>query len=151
MSPFALQPLAVPADLAQISAAQALGADILLGASSGALLRVDNGRPAATQTIPGPKPVADLVLLPSLARLLVLADHQLFVYALPALDAVNIKPIRNVLAFAVDHRHLQRPPVLVSEPVEFSVIKRSGIAMFSLRNDKLFYQKVRLCPLAVSP
>jgi hypothetical protein len=47
------------------------------------------------------------------------------------------------LAFAVDHRHLQRPPVLVNEPVEFSVIKRTGIAMFSLRNDKLFYQKVR--------
>ena len=70
-------------------------------------------------------------------------DRQIHFFALPSLDPVtNIKPIRNVLTFAVDHRHLQRPPIIINESVEFSVIKRSGISMFSLRNDKLFYQKV---------
>lgn len=70
------------------------------------------------------------------------SDHQIHFYTLPSLEPVPIKPVRNAQTFAVDHRHLQRPPVVVNEPVEFCVIKRAGIAMFSMRNDRLFYQKV---------
>ncbi|XP_006463098.1 hypothetical protein AGABI2DRAFT_73334 [Agaricus bisporus var. bisporus H97] len=128
-----------------ISAAQGLGSEIIVGCTNGQLTRFVLEQQAyiaqTTVTIPSEKPIDDLVVLPSLSRLLVQADHQIYFYTLPFLDLVNIKPIRNVLTFAVDHRHLQRPPVLVNEPVEFSVIKRTGIAMFSLRNDKLWYQK----------
>jgi hypothetical protein len=79
-------------------------------------------------------------------------EHQVYFYTLPALDPVPwsiIKPIRNVVTIAVDHQHLQRPPPSLSDPpsaiapIEFSVIKRNNIALFSLR-DKLFYQKVKI-------
>lgn len=50
------------------------------------------------------------------------------------------------MAFAVDHRHIVRPvpsidaplPVL---PVDFCVVKRTGIVLYSLR-DSLSYIKV---------
>lgn len=57
------------------------------------------------------------------------------------------KPIRNVIAFAVDEQHLKRPPQLMNdipvpiEPIEFCVIKRSAISLYSLR-ERLFFQKV---------
>jgi hypothetical protein len=79
---------------------------------------------------------------------LVFPEHQVHFYTLPSLDPVHtIKPIRNVVTIAVDHQHLQRPPPSLSDPpsavapIEFSVIKRSNIALYSLR-DKLSYQKV---------
>ena len=56
--------------------------------------------------------------------------------------------MRNVIGIAVDEQHLQRPPALPNEqpmhtePVEFCIIKRSAIALYSLR-ERLFYQKVR--------
>lgn len=77
-------------------------------------------------------------------------DHQIHFYTLPALDMVPpnlIKPIRNVVTFAVDEQHLRRPPQFMNEipvpvePVEFCVVKRSAIALYSLR-ERLFYQKV---------
>lgn len=60
-----------------------------------------------------------------------------------------IKPIRHVVTLAVDNQHLKRPapspsgPTLPVEPVEFCVIKRQAIAMYSLK-ERLFYQKVSL-------
>ena len=75
------------------------------------------------------------------------ADRQIFLYIIPSLEPVpGIKPIRNVMCFAVDHRHIVRPslpmdsstPVL---PVDFCVVKRAGIALYSLR-EQLFYHKV---------
>jgi hypothetical protein len=79
-------------------------------------------------------------------------DHQIHFYIVPSLDPVPhniIKPIRNVVTFTVDYKHLMRPPpstfggAIDSEPVEFCVIKRSAIAMFALR-DKLMFQKVAI-------
>lgn len=94
------------------------------------------------QSLPNEKPIDNIIILPSLSRLLVQSDRQIHFYMLPSLDPLTtIKPVRNVVTFAVDHRHLQRPAVVVNEPVEFSVIKRTGIAMFLIRNDRLFYQK----------
>ena len=62
-----------------------------------------------------------------------------------------IKPIRNVVTFAVDEQHLKRPPQYMTdipvpvEPIEFCVIKRSAIMLYSLR-ERLYYQKVRPIP-----
>ena len=72
---------------------------------------------------------------------------QIYFYTFPSLDlVVAIKPIRNVITFAVDSDHLQRPfsPERGTrvEPVEFSVIKARSVALFNLRNDRLIYQKV---------
>ncbi len=78
------------------------------------------------------------------------AGHQIHFYTLPALDMVPlnlIKPIRNVVAFAVDELHMKRPPQYANdipvpvEPIEFCVVKRSAIALYSLR-ERLFFQKV---------
>ncbi|KAL7277121.1 hypothetical protein ACG7TL_008966 [Trametes sanguinea] len=57
-----------------------------------------------------------------------------------------IKPIRNVVTFAVDEQHLRRPPQFASdipvpvEPIEFCVVKRNAISLYSLR-ERLFFQK----------
>ncbi|KXN93027.1 hypothetical protein AN958_10074, partial [Leucoagaricus sp. SymC.cos] len=162
--PFQVQPLipGVPIDGStrdatppRITCAQALGSEIYVGCSNGQLIRyalqaddpnvLESYTVLSRKTLPNEKAIDDIIILPSLSRLLVQTDRQIHFYILPSLDPVpTIKPIRNVLTFAVDHRHLQRPPVQVNESVEFSVIKKAGIAMFSMRNDRLFYQKVRL-------
>lgn len=107
------------------------------------------------------------MLAPSISRALVLtgasnyssvvasltriSDHQIQFYTLPALDMVPlnlIKPIRNVVTLAADEQHLKRPPQYMNdipvpvEPIEFCVIKRNNIALYSLR-ERLFFQKVR--------
>ncbi|KAG2008615.1 hypothetical protein CC2G_014029 [Coprinopsis cinerea AmutBmut pab1-1] len=101
------------------------------------------------QIVPGEKPVDDIVLIPSISRALVQSDRQIHFYTLPNLEPDPIKPIRNVMTFAVDDQHLRRPapksnPALGYsthvDPVEFCVVKRSGIAMFSLR-ERLFYSR----------
>ena len=79
-----------------------------------------------------------------------LVDRQIHFYTLPALDVVShnmIKPIRNVVTFAVDEQHLKRPPQFMNdipvpvEPIEFCVIKRSAVSLYTLR-ERLFFQKV---------
>jgi hypothetical protein len=58
-----------------------------------------------------------------------------------------MKPIRHVVTFAVDYEHLKRPlpspsgPVLPVEPVDFCVIKRSSIAIYTMQ-ERLTYLKV---------
>jgi hypothetical protein len=59
-----------------------------------------------------------------------------------------MKPIRNVVTFAVDHQHLKRPPPSSDvpsavQPIDFCVIKRSSISLYSL-GDRLMYRKVSL-------
>ncbi|KAF9441751.1 hypothetical protein P691DRAFT_682937 [Macrolepiota fuliginosa MF-IS2] len=145
----------------RITCAQALASEIYVGCSNGELIRfalqaddpnkLESYTILSRRTLPADKAIDDIVVLPSLSRLLVQSDRQIHVYTLPSLDPVNVKPIRNVVRFAVDHRHLQRPPIVINEPVDFSVIKRSGIAMFSLRNDRLFYQKEIPLPAGSPP
>jgi hypothetical protein len=79
------------------------------------------------------------------------SDHQIYFYTVPSLDPFPIKPIRHVVAFAVDDQHLKRPPPSLSpqgvrlplESVDFCIVKRSGLAMYSLK-DRLSYLKVGL-------
>ncbi len=86
-----------------------------------------------------------------------MVDRQIHFYTLPALDVVShnmIKPIRNVVTFAVDEQHLKRSPQSMNdipvpvEPIEFCVIKRSAVSLYSLR-ERLFFQKVRLLALSL--
>jgi vacuolar protein sorting-associated protein 3 len=119
------------------------------------------------QSLPLEKPIEDIVLVPSISRLLIQSGpraalsacasltihtaHQVFFYTLPSLDPVPqnlILPLRNVVTFAVDERHLARAPLSIAnpqaggvEPIDFCVIKRSSIALFQLR-ERLFFQKV---------
>ncbi|KAI8974863.1 hypothetical protein BD414DRAFT_497764 [Trametes punicea] len=142
-----------------IRCAQAIGSEIYVGCSNGELLRFalqgnstdspDSYTLLSRQTVHNEKPIDEIVLAPSISRALVLSNHQIHFYTLPALDMVSfnlIKPIRNVIAFAVDEQHLRRPPLLPNdvpvpaEPIEFCVIKRNAIALYSLR-ERLFFQK----------
>ncbi|KAK7044627.1 CNH domain-containing protein [Favolaschia claudopus] len=153
--PFQLQTL-----IAQCNprCAQALGSEIYVGCADGQLIRfalqADDPNTLETytllsrQSVPGDKPVDEIVLVPSISRALVLSDRQIHFYTLPALDAVPphvIKPIRHVVAFAVDQNHLKLPAPSLSaptpvEPVDLCVIKRNAIAMYALR-ERLFFQK----------
>ena len=121
------------------------------------------------QTLPGDKPIDEIVLIPSLLRALVLSgffsiiclsghdlsyscstDHQIHFFTIPSLTPFPIKPIRHVVTFAVDDQHLKRPPPSLSsqgvrptvESVDFCVVKRAALAMYSLR-DRLSYLKVK--------
>lgn len=79
-------------------------------------------------------------------------DHQIHFYTVPSLDPYPTKPVRHVVTFAVDDQHLKRlqPPLsatgmpLPPEHVDFCVVKRSSIALFTMK-DRLLYQKVRAC------
>lgn len=83
-----------------------------------------------------------------------LKDHQIHFYTLPTLDPIHpqlVKPLRNIITFAVDELHLRRPPPSTSdprqtsEPVDFCVIKRGAkgyaVVMYSIR-ERLSLQKV---------
>lgn len=89
-----------------------------------------------------------------------ITDHQIHFYTLPTLDMVPfniLKPIRNVITFAVDEQHIRRPPPPTASdivvpieplPVDFCVIKRNAIVLFSLR-ERLFFHKVHILSLTI--
>lgn len=72
-------------------------------------------------------------------------DGQLHFFTLPELGILPIQPIRNVQAIAVDQQALTRPflhaPIHTVEAVDFCVIKKTGLGLFSLR-EKLVFHKV---------
>ncbi|KAF8966668.1 hypothetical protein BDZ97DRAFT_1657548 [Flammula alnicola] len=162
--PFQLQRLipdssaSSPSGKVQVRCTQALGSEIYAGCSNGELIRfalqaddpnkLESYTVISRQTIPGDKPIDEIVLIPSLSRALVLSDHQIHFYTIPSLDPFPIKPIRHVVTFAVDDQHLKRlvPQLSASgiplpiEPVEFCVVKRSSIALYTMK-DRLVYQK----------
>ncbi|KAJ7634720.1 hypothetical protein FB45DRAFT_790024 [Roridomyces roridus] len=150
--PFQLQTLIAQS---QARCVQALGSEIYVGYSNGELIRfalqaddpntLESYSIISRQSVPGDKAVEEIVLLPSISRALVLSDHRIHFYTLPALDVVpSQQPIRHVVAFAVDQNHLKRPvpstPGSTIDGVDFCVIKRNAIAMYTLR-ERLFYQK----------
>ncbi|KJA21405.1 hypothetical protein HYPSUDRAFT_140625 [Hypholoma sublateritium FD-334 SS-4] len=142
----------------QVRCTQALGSEIYVGCSNGELLRfalqaddpqkLESYVLISRQTIPGSKSLDEIVLVPSLSRALVLSDHQIHFYTIPSLDPYPTKPIRHAITFAVDDQHLKRLQPLLSasgvplppEPVDFCVVKRSSIAIFTMK-DRLLYQK----------
>ncbi|EMD32318.1 hypothetical protein CERSUDRAFT_162060 [Gelatoporia subvermispora B] len=160
--PYQLQPLitsvleSTGGASAQVTSAQALGSEIYVGCSNGELLRFalqanvpdtpDSYTLLSRQTLIGDKSIDEIVLAPSISRALVLSNRQVHFFTLPALDVVPanvIRPIRNVVTFAVDERHTRRPPPSVSQavdPIEFCVIKQTSIALYSL-HERLFIQK----------
>jgi hypothetical protein len=118
--------------------------------------------------LPTGKPVDELVLTPSISKALVLSgkmfmmfylahlsdfgvDRQIFFLVIPSLELVlSIKPIRNVVAFAVDYLHVVRPvPSMDSPmpflPIDFCVVKRSSITLYSLRESLKYIKVGPLC------
>ncbi|KAF8629820.1 hypothetical protein AX15_003265 [Amanita polypyramis BW_CC] len=162
--PFQLQPLissALGSDSqhdVRVTAAQALGSEIYVGCSNGELLRyalqaddpkkLESYSLLSRQTVATGKSIDEIVIIPSQYRALILSEGQLHFYTVPSLDLVPpnvIRPIRHVVTFAVDHLHLIRPASPPSssqafEPVDFCVVKRRSIALYTLR-DRLYYHK----------
>ncbi|KAJ7598856.1 hypothetical protein C8J56DRAFT_915191 [Mycena floridula] len=140
----------------QVKCAQALGSELYVGCSNGELMRFalqadDPSKPEAyrvlsRQAVANSKPIDSIVLVPSISRALILSDNQIHFYTLPSLDVVpyeTIRPIRHVVTFAVDQNHLKRPAPFGNhpiEPVDFCVIKRNSLVLFSLR-ERLTYAK----------
>ena len=74
-------------------------------------------------------------------------DRNIFIYTLPNLDLVQIPPVRNVVTFAVDEQHVRKSPPRTDaphhvDPIELCVLKKTSIALYSLR-ERLIFQKVR--------
>ncbi|KAG6332437.1 hypothetical protein ID866_6654, partial [Astraeus odoratus] len=133
------------------------GSEVYVGCKNGVLLRYtlqagpdqqESYSLSSRQTLSSGKPIDELVLVPYLSRILILSERQIHLYTIPSLDPIpNVKPIRNVEAFAVDHQHLLRPPPAPHDPptrlqpVDFCVVKRSAIALFSLSEERLLFQR----------
>ncbi|KAG5732330.1 Transforming growth factor-beta receptor-associated protein 1 [Termitomyces sp. T112] len=147
----------------QITCAQAFGSEIYAGCSNGELIRfalqaddpnkLESYSILSRQAVPNEKPVDEIVLVPCLGRAFILSDRILHFYTLPTLDPVSlniVKPIRHVVTFAVDHRDLQRPAISPNtsstalEPVNFCVVKRTGIAMYVMRERMNFIKEIPL-------
>ena len=119
-----------------------------------------------TQVLPTPKPIEEIILVPCVARILVLSgrsretdrvfanlrvpfnpDGKLHFFTLPELDILPIPPIRNVQAVTVDQQALSRPfphaQTHTVEAVDFCIIKRTGLGLYSLR-EKLVFHKVTI-------
>ncbi|KAL5523259.1 hypothetical protein ACEPAF_1526 [Sanghuangporus sanghuang] len=143
--------------LPRVTCAQAVGSEIYVGCSDGTLLRYalqangpdspDSYTLLSRQTLPTNKAIGEIALCPSISRALILSDHQVHFYIIPSLDPVHlsaIRPIRNVTSLAVDEQHMRLPPstdpYAQIEPIEFCVIKRSNIAMYSLK-ERLVLQR----------
>ncbi|KAF8649627.1 hypothetical protein AX16_005716 [Volvariella volvacea WC 439] len=145
-----------------VRCAQALGSEIYIGCANGELLRfalqaddpekLESYRILTRQTVPDEKPVDEIIVIPSLSRALVLSDKQIHFYKLPSLDPMPIHPIRHVMGVAVDQQHVNRPPPSPSGPsgpilpVEFCVLKRTSIVLYSLSEIRLFMRKDFPCP-----
>ncbi|KAF8474403.1 hypothetical protein DFH94DRAFT_761984 [Russula ochroleuca] len=143
----------------EVKCVQAFGSEIYVGCSNGEVLlfalqangpdKPESYNLLTRQMLPTGKPVDEIVLTPSISRALVLSDRQIFFFVIPSLELLGIKPIRNVMAFAVDHRHIVRPvPSMDSPmpflPIEFCVVKRSGIALYSLRESLKYLKEIPL-------
>ncbi|THU80066.1 hypothetical protein K435DRAFT_823770 [Dendrothele bispora CBS 962.96] len=137
--------------------AQAYGSEIYVGCSNGELMRfalqaddpnkLESYTILSRQSLPNEKPIDDILLVPSIMRALVQSDNQLHFYTIPSLDPVPsnvLKPVRHVITFTVDHKHLMRPPPLnsapIPQPVDLCIVKRNALSLYALR-EKLFYQK----------
>jgi len=141
----------------EVKCVQALGSEIYVGCSNGDILlfalqadQPESYTLLSRQTLPTKKAVDEIVLTPSISKAFVLSERQIFFFTIPSLELVSsIKPIRNVMAFAVDHQHIIRLapsadsliPVL---PVDFCVVKRTGIALYSLRESLSWIKDIPL-------
>ncbi|KAH8108778.1 hypothetical protein DFH11DRAFT_1710480 [Phellopilus nigrolimitatus] len=142
----------------EVTCAQALGSEIYVGCSDGTLLRYAlqaNGPDSpesytllSRQTLTTNKSIEEIALCPSISKALILSDHQIHFYVIPSLDPVHstiIRPIRNVISFAVDEQQMRLfPPELYQqvEPIEFCVIKRANIAMYNLKERLVLQREV---------
>ncbi|KAF8493445.1 hypothetical protein F5888DRAFT_1948828 [Russula emetica] len=144
----------------EVKCVHAFGSEIYVGCSNGEILlfalqangpdQPETYTLVSRQMLPTGKAVDEIVLTPSISKALVLSDRQIFFFVIPSLELVSgIKPIRNVMAFAVDHRHIARPvPSMDSPmpflPIDFCVVKRTGIVLYSLRESLKYIKEIPL-------
>lgn len=90
------------------------------------------------------------MLVPTISKALILSDRRILFFTTPSLELVqSIKPIRNVMAFAVDHQHLSRTVPSIDSPlpllpVDFCVVKSTGIVLYSLRESLSYIKDIPL-------
>ncbi|KAI9449700.1 hypothetical protein F5148DRAFT_1353251 [Russula earlei] len=144
----------------EVKCVQALGSEIYVGCSNGDILlfalqtngphQPESYTLVSRQVLPTGKAVEEIVLTPCISKALILSDRQIFFFVIPSLELVSsIKPIRNVMAFAVDHQHIARPMPSVDSPmpilpVDFCVVKRTGIVLYSLRESLSWIKDIPL-------
>ncbi|KAI0279038.1 hypothetical protein BGY98DRAFT_1096408 [Russula aff. rugulosa BPL654] len=143
----------------EVKCVQAFGSEIYVGCSNGEVLlfalqangpdQPDTYTLVCRQMLPTGKAVEEIVLTPSISKALVLSDRQIFFFVIPSLELASIKPVRNVMAFAVDHRHIVRPvPSMDSPmpflPIDFCVVKRTGIVLYNLRESLKYIKEIPL-------
>ncbi|KAG8831603.1 hypothetical protein FRC17_002878 [Serendipita sp. 399] len=139
-----------------INCLQALGSEIYIGYSNGALARftlneTEDGAlqytPTSEMMLQTRSQVDDIQLAPSLSMALVLSDGQIFFLSLPTLALVSpdiIRPMKNAIAFALNET------LGPQEPVGLAVIRRDGISFWEL-GTKLVRVKWKILPkIAVS-
>ncbi|TFY64543.1 hypothetical protein EVG20_g5905 [Dentipellis fragilis] len=148
----------LPGRSPEVRCAQALGSEIYVGSTDGQLLRFalqanGPGEPESytlisRQQLPSRKPVEEIVIVQSISIVFVVCDRQVYFFRLPSLDPLPYKPIRNVAAFAVDHQHILRPappiPDAHVEPIEFCIVKRTNIALYSFLDRPVFIREIPL-------
>ncbi|KAA1474963.1 hypothetical protein DENSPDRAFT_805018 [Dentipellis sp. KUC8613] len=148
----------LPGRSPEVRCAQALGSEIYVGSTDGQLLRFalqanGPGEPESytlisRQQLPSRKPVEEIIIVQSISVVFVVCDRQVYFFRLPSLDPLPYKPIRNVAAFAVDHQHILRPappiPDAHVEPIEFCIVKRTNIALYSFLDRPVFIREIPL-------
>ncbi|CUA73702.1 O-methylsterigmatocystin oxidoreductase [Rhizoctonia solani] len=149
-----------------VRCAQALGRDVYVGNSDGTLVRYslkDGGtlrdgnsyQVTGRQTLTSRRPIDQIVLIPCIAKLLVLSANTLHFYNLPGIEPVPqalIQSMTRVLAFAVDEHAIFTSPKSQGapiEPVELCVFVRGHVRIFSLRERLLHIREAPL-PSALS-
>ncbi|CAE6479542.1 unnamed protein product [Rhizoctonia solani] len=149
-----------------VRCAQALGGDVYVGNSDGTLVRhslKDGGtlrdgnsyQVTGRQTLTSRRPIDQIVLIPCIAKLLVLSANTLHFYNLPGIEPVPqalIQSMTRVLAFAVDEHAIFTSPKSQGapiEPVELCVFVRGHVRIFSLRERLLHIREAPL-PYALS-
>ena len=108
--------------------------------------------PAMCRTYFGPVRSASRNSLGSLPILRVSFNPggQLHFFTLPELDILPILPIRNVQAVTVDQQAFARPflhaQIHTVEAVDFCVIKKTGLGLFSLREKLVSHKVINIQP-----
>ena len=117
-----------------------------------------------SQALPSGQPIEQIVLVPSVEQVLVLSGafhvlriihtsqlpvlgHQIYFFSYPNLEPIEeIKPVRNIVSFALDEAQLRKPPsdrrTAQQEFIRMCVMKRSAINIYLLMSRRLQFRKV---------
>ncbi|KIJ36749.1 hypothetical protein M422DRAFT_178925, partial [Sphaerobolus stellatus SS14] len=134
-----------------------IGSDIYVGCSNGALLRyfcvdaLNSSEPESyqllmSQSLPFERPIDQIILVPSVEHVLVFSGQQIHFFSYPNLEPIeDIKPLRNVVSFALDEAQLRKSPSERRSPqqefIRLCAIKRNSINVYVLTAPRLQFRK----------